>query len=62
MREFGLETYFTKSQLRTRYHLTASDAENPTLPELPEMAEPRDLEAYQALRLGYTDSLGAPDL
>lgn len=60
--DFRLETHFTKWEFKARYHLTASDAESMSLPELLAMASPEDREAYETMWLGYTETYGAPDL
>jgi len=62
MRDFALETFFSRWEFEARYHLTASDAQAMTLSELLAMAEPADRAAFDALWLGYTETKGAPDL
>lgn len=62
MRPFGLETYFTQWEFKARHHMTASDAEALSLPELLAMASDADREAFESLKLGYTETFGAPDL
>lgn len=62
MRPFGLETYFTEWEFTARHHMTASDAEALTLPELLDMAQPDDREAFESQKLGYTETFGTPDL
>ena len=42
--------------------MTASDAESISLCELLAMATPEEYEQFNALRLGYTETFGAPDL
>lgn len=59
LKDFRLETYFSKWEFRARYHLTASDAQSLTLRELLEMAEPSEVEAFDKLWLGYTETFGA---
>ena len=60
--DFRLETYFSKWEFKARYHMTASDAESISLCELLAMATPEEYEQFNALRLGYTETFGAPDL
>lgn len=61
-RDFALEVYFSKWEFAARYHMTASDAETLTLSELLDLADAEDREAFLNLRLGYTETYGAPDL
>ena len=61
MRNFALETYFSKWEFSARHHMTASDAQSMSLAELLEMASlPPD--TLNSLHLGYTETWGAPDL
>lgn len=61
MRNFILETYFSKWEFRAKHHMTASDAQSVTMGQLLDMADlPRD--ALSDLHLGYTQTWGAPDL
>ena len=61
MRNFELETYFSKWEFKAKYHLTASDAQAVTMGELLALAGlPAD--ALSDLHLGYTETWGAPDL
>ena len=60
--DFRLETYFSRWEFAARFHLTASDAESVTIAELLAMASPADRAAFEGLRLGYTETFGAPDL
>ncbi len=62
MRDFALETYFSRWEFTARYHMTASDLESLSLPELLAMATPEDREAYETLWLGYTETWGLPVL
>lgn len=61
-RPFSLERYFARFEFTTRYLLSSSDCESLTLPELMDLAEPADRDAYQHLKLGYTESNGLPQL
>ncbi|QYX57051.1 pyridoxal phosphate-dependent aminotransferase [Roseovarius sp. SCSIO 43702] len=60
--EFRLETHFSKWEFKAKYHLTASDAESMSLPELLAMASESDRKAFETMWLGYTETWGAPDL
>ncbi len=61
MRNFALETYFSKWEFNAKHHMTASDAQSITIAQLLDMANlPSD--ALSALALGYTQTWGAPDL
>lgn len=61
MRNFALETYFSKWEFRAKHHMTASDAQNVSMGELLDMAGlPHD--TLSNLHLGYTETWGAPDL
>ena len=61
MRNFALETYFSKWEFSARHHMTASDAQSMSVGELLGLAgKPSD--ALDELWLGYTETWGAPDL
>jgi aspartate/methionine/tyrosine aminotransferase len=60
--DFRLETHFAVWEFKARYHLTASDAETVTLDQLLAMSSDADRSAFFELRLGYTETRGAPDL
>lgn len=61
MRNFVLETYFSKWEFSARHHMTASDAQAMSIGELLALADmPPD--ALNRLHLGYTQTWGAPDL
>lgn len=60
--DFRLETHFAKWEFKARHHMTASDAESMSLPELLAMASPEDREGFENMWLGYTETYGAPDL
>jgi len=60
--DFRLETYFSKWEFKARHHLTASDAQSISLPELLALASPEDREGFENMWLGYTQTWGAPDL
>jgi len=61
VRNFALETYFSKWEFNAKHHMTASDAQSITIAQLLDMANlPSD--ALSALALSYTQTWGAPDL
>ena len=61
MRDFALETYFSKWEFRAKHHMTASDIQSVSVGELLSLAGlPPD--ALSDLHLGYTETWGAPDL
>lgn len=60
--DFKLETYMSRWEFNSRYHMTASDVETLTLRELLELAEPADRAAWDELRLGYIETFGTPAL
>ncbi len=61
MRNFVLETYFSKWEFSARHHMTASDAQSMSVGDLLDLADlPAD--ALNGLHLGYTETWGAPDL
>ena len=60
MRNFELETYFSKWEFEARYHMTASDFESMKLKDLLALASPEDRAAFDNLHLGYTETYGLP--
>lgn len=61
MRNFALETFFSKWEFAARYHMTASDVQSLSIGELLTMAGlPTD--ALNDLPLGYTQTWGTPAL
>ena len=62
MRDFALEVYFSRWEFNAKYHMTASDAESLSMPDLLALANPADLAAFETCWLGYTETWGAPDL
>ena len=59
---FQLERYFAKYEFSARYLLSSSDCESLSMAELLAMADVEMTEAWQALKLGYTESWGHPVL
>ncbi|HWT99161.1 MAG TPA: aminotransferase class I/II-fold pyridoxal phosphate-dependent enzyme [Terriglobales bacterium] len=60
--DFKLETYMSRWEFNSRYHMTASDVETLSLRELLELATPEDRTAWDELRLGYIETFGTPAL
>ncbi|WP_329454325.1 pyridoxal phosphate-dependent aminotransferase [Streptomyces sp. NBC_01497] len=60
--DFRLENYFSRWEFTARHHLTASDAQTMTLPELLALADDEDRHAWETLSLGYTETFGDPAL
>ncbi len=58
---FRIEKYYAKYEFTAKYMLSSSDAESRSIAELLAF-EPDAREKFDALRLGYTESAGAPDL
>ncbi len=61
MRNFALETYFSKWEFSARHHMTASDAQSVSIGELMQLAD-RSTDELLDLHLGYTETWGAPEL
>ncbi len=59
---FALERYFARYEFAVRHLLSASDCDGPSLTELLALADDEVTSAWQALRLGYTESQGLPAL
>lgn len=60
--DFKLEAHFSQWEFRAKHHLTASDAESMTLRELLAMGTAEQVEAFESMWLGYTETYGAPAL
>jgi aspartate/methionine/tyrosine aminotransferase len=61
-RPFILERFFARYEFSTRHLLASSDCEALSLAELMELADDADRQAWQDLRLGYTESPGLLEL
>jgi aspartate/methionine/tyrosine aminotransferase len=61
MRNFALETYFSKWEFSAKHHMTASDAQSMTINDLLLLAG-ENHESLGNLHLGYTETWGAPGL
>ena len=60
--DFRLETFFSRWEFNVRFNLAASDAESITVGELLDMADAESRAVWDELRLGYTETFGAPAL
>ena len=60
--DFKLETHFSKWEFKSRYHLTASDAESISMRDLLDLATPEERDDFDNMWLGYTQTFGAPEL
>lgn len=60
--DFALERYFARWEFSVRHVLCASDLEPLALDELLALADPATRALWENLRLGYTESLGHPEL
>lgn len=59
---FSLERYFAKYEFSAKYMLSSSDCESLSIPDLLEMAALEMRKAFFKLKLGYTESMGHPQL
>ena len=60
--DFRLETHMSKWEFSAKYHMTASDAESISLPDLLALATDEQRAGFEEMWLGYTEPWGAPDL
>jgi aspartate/methionine/tyrosine aminotransferase len=60
--DFTLERFFARWEFAVRYVLCASDVQPWTLAELLSLADDDARDRWEKLSLGYTESLGLPDL
>ncbi len=60
--DFRLEAYLARWEFSARFHMTASDAESISLPDLLMLAEPSDRAAFEQLWLGYLPPAGSESL
>ena len=59
---FQLERYFAHYEFSSRYLLSSSDCDGFTLKEILALANSKELEQWNSLSLGYTESSGLPEL
>lgn len=62
LKSFYLERYFSKFEFSSKYLLSSSDCDGLGLEDLVAMADPNELNLWQNLKLGYTESAGLPAL
>jgi aspartate/methionine/tyrosine aminotransferase len=60
--DFALERYFARWEFKAEMLLCASDVEGWTASELLALATEKDLHRWRDLKLGYTESMGDPEL
>ena len=58
--ELALAGFLSREHGDTRHHLSASQSETVSIPELLALADDEDRRRWDTLQLGYTDPLGAP--
>lgn len=61
-RDFELEVYFSKWEFTAKHSMCSSDVESHAVSELLAMAGAEERAAWEALRLGYTETWGRPKL
>ena len=59
---FEIEQYFRQYEFSSSYHLSPSDCEPLTMPELLALASPERRQQFETLWLGYTEAQGHPEL
>ncbi len=59
---FHLERYFAQYEFSSRYLLSSSDCDGFSLKEILAMTNSKELEQWDNLQLGYTESSGLPEL
>lgn len=62
LRDFQLETYFSRWEFAASHHLTASDAESRTVEQLLALGSHADRERLLQLQLGYVPTWGSEEL
>ena len=62
VRDFRLETYFSKWEFTAKYNMAASDVESLSVSDLLAMSTIDDKKAFQELWLGYTETFGNKEL
>ncbi len=61
-RDFALEVHYSKWEFAAKFNLAGSDLQPLTLSELLAMADDEELQRWEKLSLGYTETFGAPRL
>jgi len=62
LKPFKLEEYFDKYEFTVKYLLSSSDSERLTMQEVLNLADKDELDLWNNLSLGYTESKGLPTL
>ncbi len=62
VKPFLLERYFAQYEFSSRYLLSSSDCDGFSLKEILALANSKELEQWDTLQLGYTESSGLPEL
>ena len=62
MRDFNLETYFSRWEWTAKYNMAASDVESLSISDLLSISSENDKNAFQNLWLGYTETYGNQEL
>lgn len=62
IKPFELERYFAKYEFSVKYLLSSSDCDGWSVKDLLKLADPETKKMWEELKLGYTESLGLPEL
>ncbi len=62
IKPFALERYFAKYEFSVKYLLSSSDCDGLAVKDLLKLADSKTRKMWDELHLGYTESLGLPDL
>lgn len=62
LKPFKLERYFAKYEFSVKYLLSSSDCDGWAVKDLLQLADPETKRMWEELKLGYTESLGLPEL
>lgn len=62
IQEFKLERYFGKHEFKAKYLFSSSDCDGYSLKYLLDIATPKELEMWEGMKFGYTESEGSPIL
>jgi aspartate/methionine/tyrosine aminotransferase len=62
IKDFSIERYFARYEFTAKYLLSASDCDGFPLKYLLSLASEEELESWDNLKLGYTETRGAPEL
>ena len=62
IKDFDLERYFAKHEFTAKYLLSSSDCDGIEMDALLGLASKEELQQWESLKLGYTESQGDPQL